>query len=249
MKNKIIKKISGLFGYKLVEKDYIKNIRTLSTNSSLNIKNFLENLCRKKQLNSLIQIGANDGKRFDELNYFIRKYKIKSVLVEPVDIYFNELKNNYSNLEYVKIENSAISVDNEIAYLFAVNDEYIKKYDEHVKGLSSFDIKHLIKHGVKKKHIEKRKITSQSLLSLIDKYNIKELDLLYVDTEGYDGKIVYEFVVKTKLKPIIIFEYIHIENKFFSKLINLLNEKKFKFFSINENLICYPPNKEFLLEY
>ena len=249
MKNKIIKKISGLFGYKLVEKDYIKNIRTLSTNSSLNIKNFLENLCRKKQLNSLIQIGANDGKRFDELNYFIEKYKIKSVLVEPVDIYFNELKNNYSNLEYVKIENSAISVDNEIAYLFAVNDEYIKKYDEHVKGLSSFDIKHLIKHGVKKKHIEKRKITSQSLLSLIDKYNIKELDLLYVDTEGYDGKIVYEFVVKTKLKPIIIFEYIHIENKFFSKLINLLNEKKFKFFSINENLICYPPNKEFLLEY
>ena len=249
MKNKIIKKISGLFGYKLVEKDYIKNIRTLSTNSSLNIKNFLENLCRKKQLNSLIQIGANDGKRFDELNYFIKKYKIKSVLVEPIDIYFNELKNNYSNLEYVKIENSAISVDNEIAYLFAVNDEYIKKYDEHVKGLSSFDIKHLIKHGVKKKHIEKRKITSQSLLSLIDKYNIKELDLLYVDTEGYDGKIVYEFVVKTKLKPIIIFEYIHIENKFFSKLINLLNEKKFKFFSINENLICYPPNKDFLLEY
>ena len=249
MKNKIIKKISGLFGYKLVEKDYIKNIRTLSTNSSLNIKNFLENLCRKKQLNSLIQIGANDGKRFDELNYFIRKYKIKSVLVEPVDIYFNELRNNYSNLEYVKIENSAISVDNEIAYLFAVNDEYIKKYDEHVKGLSSFDIKHLIKHGVKKKHIEKKKITSQTILSLIDKYNIKELDLLYVDTEGYDGKIVYEFVVKTKLKPIIIFEYIHIENKFFSKLINLLNEKKFKFFSINENLICYPPNKEFLLEY
>jgi len=249
MKNKIIKKISGLFGYKLVEKDYIKNIRALSTNSSFNIKNFLENLCRKKQLNSLLQIGANDGKRFDELNYFIKKYEIKSVLVEPIDKYFNELKNNYLNLEYVKIENSAISVDNEISYLFVVNDEYIKKYDEHVKGLNSFDIKHLIKHGVKKKHIEKKKITSQTILSLIDKYNIKELDLLYVDTEGYDGKIVYEFVVKTNLKPIIIFEYIHIENKFFNKLINLLNEEKFKFFSINENLICYPPNKDFLLEY
>ena len=69
MKNKIIKKISGLFGYKLVEKDYIKNIRTLSTNFSLNIKNFLENLCRKKQLNSLIQIGANDGQ--SKKNWFM----------------------------------------------------------------------------------------------------------------------------------------------------------------------------------
>ena len=249
MKNKIIKKISGLFGYKLVEKDYIKNIRSLSTNSSLNIKNFLENLCRKKQLNSLIQIGANDGKRFDELNYFIKKYKIKSVLVEPIDKYFNELKSNYADLEYVKIENSAISVDDEIAYLFVVNEKYINKYDEHVKGLNSFDINHLIKHDVKRKHIEKRKIISQTILSLIEKYSIKELDLLYVDTEGYDGKIVYEFVVKTKLKPIIIFEYIHIENKYFTKLINLLNEEKFKFFSINENLVCYPPNKDFLLEY
>ena len=31
MKNKIIKKISGLFGYKLVEKDYIKNIPTINS--------------------------------------------------------------------------------------------------------------------------------------------------------------------------------------------------------------------------
>ena len=114
---------------------------------------------------------------------------------------------------------------------------------------TGIDINHLIKHDVKRKHIEKRKITSQTILSLIEKYSIKELDLLYVDTEGYDGKIVYEFVVKAKLKPIIIFEYIHIDNKFFTKLINLLNEEKFKFLSINENLICYPPNKDFLLEY
>ena len=247
MKNKIIKKISGLFGYKLVEKDYIKNIRTLSTSSSLNIKNFLESLCRKKQLNSLLQIGANDGKRFDELNYFIKKYKIKSILVEPINEYFNELKNNYSKLECVKIENSAISVDNEISYLFAVNNKFINKYGEHVKGLSSFEIEHLIKHGIKKNHIEKKKINSLSVTDLINKYNIHELDLLYVDTEGYDGKIVYEFIKSTKLKPIIIFEYIHIKNNFFNRLIDLLNDKKFKFFAINENLICYPPEKEFLI--
>ena len=86
-----------------------------------------------------------------------------------------------------------------------------------------------------------------SISNLIKKYNIEELDLLYVDTEGYDGKIVYEFIKDTQLKPIIIFEYIHIENKFFNKLIDLLNTEKFKFFAINENLICYPPKRNFLI--
>ena len=60
-------------------------------------------------------------------------------------------------------------------------------------------------------------------------------------------KIVYEFIKSTKLNPIIIFEYIHIENNFFNRLIELLNDKKFKFFAINENLICYPPEKGFLI--
>lgn len=247
MKNKIIKKITGLFGYKLVEKDYIKNIRAQSSNTALNIKNLLNNYCEKDKLRSLLQVGANDGERFDELNYFIKKYKIKSVLVEPINKYFNELKKNYSNYEFVKIENSAISVNNEISYLYMVNDKNIKRYDEHVKGINSFEIQHLIKHGVKKNHIEKKKINSLSIQDLIKKYNIRELDLLYVDTEGYDGKIVYEFIKSTKLKPIIIFEYIHIKNNFFNKLIDLLNEKKFKFFAISENLICYPPEKDFLI--
>jgi len=247
MKNKIIKKIMGLFGYKLVEKDYIKNMRSQSSNSALNIKNLLKNYCNQNKLRTLLQIGANDGKRFDELNYFIKKYKIKSVLVEPINKYFNELKNNYLNCEFVKIENSAVSVDNEISYLFMVNEKYINRYDEHIKGINSFKIKHLIKHGVKKNHIERKKINSLSISDLINKHDINELDLLYVDTEGYDGKIVYEFIKSSKLKPIIIFEYIHIENKFFDKLINLLNTEKFKFFAINENLICYPPEKDFVI--
>lgn len=247
MKNKIIKKIMGLFGYKLVEKDYIKNMRSQSSNSALNIKNLLKNYCNQNKLRTLLQIGANDGKRFDELNYFIKKYKIKSVLVEPINKYFNELKNNYLNCEFVKIENSAVSIDNEISYLFVVNEKYINRYDEHIKGINSFEIKHLIKHGVKKNHIERKKINSLSILDLINKHDINELDLLYVDTEGYDGKIVYEFIKSSKLKPIIIFEYIHIENKFFNKLINLLNTEKFKFFAINENLICYPPEKDFVI--
>ena len=52
----------------------------------------------------------------------------------------------------------------------------------------------------------------------IEKYQIKKLDLFFVDAEGYDGKIVHDLLSKSNLRPIIVFEYIHIENNFFHNL-------------------------------
>ena len=42
MKNKILKKIIGLKGYKLIEKNSFKNNRTLSKNTLININSILE---------------------------------------------------------------------------------------------------------------------------------------------------------------------------------------------------------------
>ena len=134
-----------------------------------------------------------------------------------------------------------------MSYLFQVNSEGLNYYHDDIKGLNSFDINHLLKHGVKKKHINKTKISSISILDLIKKYNIEKLDLLCVDTEGYDDKIIHEFLNNTNLKPLIIFEYIHIKNRSLKELLKLLNSKNYKFFSIKEDLICFPSDKKFLI--
>ena len=89
----------------------------------------------------------------------------------------------------------------------------LKFYDEHVKGITSFEINHLIKHGVSKSHIIKERVNSISISELINKYSVNKLDLLMVDTEGYDGEIVIDFLSNINLRPIIIFEYIHINHK------------------------------------
>lgn len=240
---KLIKKIIGLFNYKLVEKNLIKNNRIVASHSNINLKKIIESYINKNSINHLIQIGANDGKRFDEINFFIKKYKINSLLVEPIDRYFNELKKNYADNDYVKFENSAISVENSISYLFQVKKKYLNHYDDHVNGLASFEKKHLVKHGIKTFHIEKTRVETITLNNLIKKHNIKFLDLLYVDAEGYDGKIVYDFLLNTNFKPLIIFEYIHIENLFFEKLLIFLKKENYSYFSLNENLICFPNDK------
>ena len=253
MKNKILKKIVGLFGYKIISKDLFKNHRLVSQNNYLKIENILENLFKENKINYLIQIGANDGKRFDILNYFITTHKIDSLLVEPIIDNFNSLKKNYSDFGFVKIENSAISVKNEILNLYKVKksmiDHYEKKYGDHIRGISSFYKKHLIKHGIKKNHIDEENVKTLTALELTQKYNILNVDLLFVDAEGYDGSIVIDFLENTKFRPIIILEYIHIEIKKFETLTKLLAINNFIYFIIDENLICFPREKRDLINF
>ena len=246
MKHKILKKILGILNYKLIDKNFFKNNRLIANSSNLNLENFLKAIF-KNNIKQLIQIGANDGKRFDILNKFIKSNRTKAILIEPIKKNFEELKVNYQKLRYVKLENSAISVNNEINYLFKVDEKYLKYYSNHVPGITSFNKQHLINHGVKKKHITKEKVISSSIKKIIFKYKLKSLDLLYIDTEGYDGKIVLDFLNLKLFSPIIIFEYIHINNKIFEKVISKLLKCKYKFFAINENLICLPKKKFFTI--
>ena len=244
MKNKFLKKIVGWLGYKLVDKDIIKNNRIIGNKSFLNIEKILNYLTKNNIVNSLVQVGANDGQRFDALNRFIKDYKIRCILVEPIEEHFKDLKNNYKGFKNIFFENSLISVNNEILYLYKANAKSLANYGDHVKGISSFDYKHLIKHGVRKKHIIKQKVNSITIKDLLLKYKFNNFDLLFIDAEGYDGKIVNDFLSNSLIRPYIIFEYIHIDHKTFKNLTLNLTKNDYIFFSINENLICIPKEKQ-----
>jgi len=246
MKHKLLKKIIGLLGYKLISKNSIKNNRILGNVNYLNLPRVLEHLIKNKIVNSIIQIGANDGNRFDDLSPFIKKYNLKSILVEPIKENFEDLKKNYNGFENIFFENSAISVDDEISFLYKVKLKYINMYGEHIKGISSFNIEHLTNHGVKKLHIEKEKINSISIKELLIKYELENFDLLFLDAEGYDGNIVNDFLINSSIRPYIIFEYIHINNNIFKILIQKLTNNNYHLFSINENIICIPEKKDSL---
>ena len=107
---------------------------------------------------------------------------------------------------------------------------------------------HLIKHGVKEKHIRKELVNTISINELLKKYDVDQFDLLFIDTEGYDGEIVSDFITKSKLRPIIIFEYIHINNNVLKSTLKSLSENKYIFFKIEENIISYPNEKKDIIQ-
>ena len=243
MQFKILKKIVGILAFKLIDKNLVKNNQLLSNNLLYSIEDILEKLFENKKINQLIQIGANDGKRFDTINKFIKKNSPHCILVEPIKEYFEQLKKNYELQKNIEFENLAISVNDEINHLFKVKKSKIDNYDEHIKGITSFDINHLKKHGVKSLDIEKEKIENISISKLIKRYN-NQVDLLLIDAEGYDAHIILDLFNKSEVRPIIIFEYIHIKHKIFKSLIDLFNEKKYFFFAVKENIICFPAEKK-----
>ena len=250
MNNKLLKKISGFFGYKLIDKDYIKNNRIIENTTYLTINKVVNFLFNNKKIDCLIQIGANDGLRFDILNQYIKKYKTKSILVEPIKKSFNQLTENYKDYSNVIFENLAISVNNQISHLYKIDDSKEEKYkSEHFKGIMSFDKGHLIKHGVKKNDIVKEDVESTSINNLIKKHKLDMVDLLFVDAEGYDADIIEDFLKTSLMRPIIIFEYLHVSNKKFKDLVNSLNKEKYFFFSLNENMVCFPEEKQEFIKF
>ena len=98
---KFLKKIIGIFGFKLISKNLVKIEREIDNNNSLSLDQVLTDIFEKENITGLIQVGANDGLRFDNINKFIKKHKTKSVLLEPIKEYFDRLKENYKNYENI----------------------------------------------------------------------------------------------------------------------------------------------------
>ena len=247
--SKILKKFCGIFGYKLLPKYYVKNKDYLSNLSCLNLKKIILNLVEKKIINSLIQIGANDGVTHDHLHDVIKKFRLQSLLLEPIKEPFLNLSNNYSSFENVRLENSALSINNEILFLYKVNSEYFYKYGTLPTGITSFYKQHLIKHGIKEKHIIQEKVNQISFDELLKKHNINSFDLLAIDTEGYDCNIVNDFFLKIKnIRPFIVFEWSHIKQNELQETLNKMIKNNYSFFPMGDDIFCFPIEKDILLK-
>ena len=246
--DKFLKKILGSLGYKIFPKDTVKTERFIES-LSINCGDLIKLLIDKKKINNVMQVGANDGKSDDFLRSSINK-DTKVILVEPIESAFLDLKNNYSDFTNVEFINKAIDIEKAKKKIYSVNpthyDYYKKKYNSEdvnwLTVLASFDESHLINHGVKPNHIHSTDVDCTTFKDLIEQYNFNKLDLLIIDTEGYDNVLVKNFIENTKIRPLIIFEWIHMKKNDAKNVIELLEANNYKFFKLNKDLICIQNN-------
>ena len=165
----------------------------------------------------LVIIGAHNGSGLEEL---ILKQKNKVLLIEPVKYNLQSLKLRFENTDNIIIENIGISDErNQIQFYFVKESSVKKLGKEWASGIGSFKKKHLLDHCRKRFQITENDIEEIDVEilvfdDLVKKYNINEIEYLFIDTEGYDYKIIksidFDKIKINKVK----FEYKHLDDTF-----------------------------------
>ena len=247
---KILKKIFGAFGYKLVDKDYVKSLRIIDKHLSSPEK-IINKLIKEKKIKKIIQVGANDGIRDDFLRKCLNK-NLEVIFIEPIPSAFKRLKYNYRNFKKSIFLNTAVDTKKHKKKIFSVDRSYSKYYDnfyrdgdeEFLSILASFDRSHLLKHGIKDNHIISKDIQTVTFKEILSKYGYFDTDLIVIDTEGYDAILVLNFLKNVKARPIIIFENVHIQNKYLEITLKSLKKNNYEIIKTQKDFLCL--NEKFL---
>ena len=164
---------------------------------------------------NIVQIGTN--KAYDDVTDIVNQYSEhinKLILVEPLKVHHQSIKECYKNYPQHVIEPSVI-VDN--------NDQkeiifYYHKDDGPGFEVSSTNKEHILKHVVFNPKLTSEGIIEQSTpclttSELFDKYDLKDINILYIDAEGYDDKIIYNLNLHKYNITNIIYEHLHIDSE------------------------------------
>lgn len=192
-----------------------------------------------------IQIGANDGISFDPIYPILKGKPIYGIALEPVKDIFDELVENFKDRPNIKLLNLAIHKSKKKEIIYRVNPS-IKNLPNWTKGIGSFNKDHYKLTSIDKEYIIEELVNCISWDELIENYNIEKIDLLQIDTEGYDLKII-ESIEFDKIKPTIIsFEHGLMENIMtfdqFSLCQKILMKEGYNLIILERDAIAYLKN-------
>ena len=241
---KISKKAITILLKKII---YKKGYQLTRTRNFVFLDSILNKLLAQNGQINFIQIGGNDGINDDPLHYFLtwNKNKVSGYILEPVLDYFNELKKNYSNCPSIKTLNVAIHNTQTEMIIHRVNPESSSVLPRYSKGIASFKKEHHVNCKIPSQHIIEEKVKCISLEKLIKSNGIQQLDLLQIDTEGYDSEIILNIDFNSVKPSIINFEY-YIPNTMsqetFNQILKILHDNDYEIWQELNDITAYQRN-------
>jgi len=173
----------------------------------------------------VVQVGANDGITHDPIHKFIKRDAWKGVLLEPQPfVYHSFLKKIYRKNPGIQTRCAALGHEDGFRTLYKIGFSNMR----WATGLASFQRETLQKafdsglvaarckkHGISIPTDPTQQITSEEVQvitpqSLLREHKVPRIDLLQIDTEGFDYEVIKMFDVAMSKPKLIVFEYIHL---------------------------------------
>ncbi|MBD2150285.1 FkbM family methyltransferase [Pseudanabaena sp. FACHB-1277] len=165
----------------------------------------------------VLKIGANDGVLNDPFSDFLMfDTRFRGILVEPIPHYAQMLRDNYSDTNRFKVEESAIFEESTSISMFLVDEEESsrtgQKIEPWLRGVASIDKSHVIKHLSSNlhKYVKEIPVSTLTVPDLLSKYCINHIDLLHIDAEGFDYMILRQFDFEEIHPRVVLFECKHL---------------------------------------
>lgn len=160
---------------------------------------------------TFIQIGANDGVMNDPIYQFNidNKSVVSGFALEPLPDVYMKLVENYRESSNIKTFNLAIHSNESEMILHRVNPKFSDKVPDFARGIASFNQDHWRKTTLvpDENYMEEVKVKCISFADFIKLNSIKIIDLLLLDTEGYDYEILMSIDFNSFRPKIIRFEH------------------------------------------
>ncbi|MCR4347320.1 MAG: FkbM family methyltransferase [Sulfuricaulis sp.] len=187
-----------------------------------------------------VQIGANDGLANDPIRPLVKQFHMKGLLVEPMPDFFAKLTKNYADEPQLGFENCAIGArDGEVSLFRFKPDAPLPNNFFH--GMARFDKSYMFARARSmglNDAIEEIKVPALTFQTLVRKHNIRKIDFLQIDTEGFDFEIIKMAFSLSVLPEIINYEWTELsaEDRYACK--TLLVEKGYSFVDIGPDVLC-----------
>lgn len=167
----------------------------------------------------LVQVGAHDGKTDDPVAHLIRRHRLHALLVEPQPLAFRRLVENNRGEPRLVLENSLISdVDGDVKFYKARED--MPGLPPYLLQSASLDRKRVesavgwyrdenpqLDSETLDRIIEEVTVPSLTWESLLAKHRVSQLDILVLDTMGFDYQLLKAFPFELMKPDIIHFEH------------------------------------------
>ena len=166
---------------------------------------------------SFVEVGANDGKQHDHLRPMILSRPWTGIMVEPVPYVFERLQRNYGHLDRLALANVAIADrDGRLPFfhLAPAGEEERARLPDWYDALGSFSRDAVLGHAKHIPDVERRLVETEvpclTFTSLCERHGVNRVDLVLIDTEGYDWEVLRSIDLGTYRPRLIVYEHFHL---------------------------------------